>query len=412
MITVIDRFLALGMSDDDAVSRAALLDRTTAAFTGWSGGQPAWRWFVPGRIEVFGKHTDYAGGRSLLAAVPRGFALAARRRDDGIVRVLDGQDGAHGEVDLGRERGAVIGWGMYVDVVARRLARNFPGARLGADLAFISDLPRAAGLSSSSALVVGVATALVRCAGLTERPEWHREIGSLEDLAWYLGCVENGLDYRGLSAAAGVGTHGGSEDHTAILNCHAGQLSQYRYVPVQHVDDTPLPDAWTFVVAASGVRADKAGAQKDAYNSASLAARALLECWNATADVPAVSLGAALAGPDDVDRLIELVDHAPAGGFSAEALGRRLAFFVAEDARVPAAVRAFRTVDGAALGALADASQHEADKWLENQVPETRALAALAREHGALAACSFGAGFGGSVWAAVLTADATRFARE
>ena len=24
------------------------------------------RWFVPGRLEVLGKHTDYMGGRSLL----------------------------------------------------------------------------------------------------------------------------------------------------------------------------------------------------------------------------------------------------------------------------------------------------------------------------------------------------------
>ena len=39
---------------------------------GGSGGGPL-RWFVPGRIEVFGKHTDYAGGRSLLCCVERGF---------------------------------------------------------------------------------------------------------------------------------------------------------------------------------------------------------------------------------------------------------------------------------------------------------------------------------------------------
>ena len=44
---------------------------------------------MPGRIEVFGKHTDYAGGRSLLAAVPRGFAVAASPRNDGRVRVMD-----------------------------------------------------------------------------------------------------------------------------------------------------------------------------------------------------------------------------------------------------------------------------------------------------------------------------------
>jgi galactokinase len=38
---------------------------------------------------------------------------------------------------------------------------------------------------------------------------------------------------------------------------------------------------------------------------------------------------------------------------------------------------------------------------LGNQVPATMALARSARELGALAACSFGAGFGGSVWALV-----------
>ena len=33
------------------------------------------KWFVPGRLEVLGKHTDYAGGRSLLAAVDRGVTI-------------------------------------------------------------------------------------------------------------------------------------------------------------------------------------------------------------------------------------------------------------------------------------------------------------------------------------------------
>jgi galactokinase len=41
-----------------------------------------------GRIEIFGKHTDYAGGRSLVAAVPRGFAVVAPRAD-GRVRAID-----------------------------------------------------------------------------------------------------------------------------------------------------------------------------------------------------------------------------------------------------------------------------------------------------------------------------------
>jgi len=33
--------------------------------------------FVPGRIEFLGKHTDYAGGRSLLCAIDRGIAAVA-----------------------------------------------------------------------------------------------------------------------------------------------------------------------------------------------------------------------------------------------------------------------------------------------------------------------------------------------
>ena len=32
-------------------------------------------WFVPGRLEVLGKHTDYAGGNSLLAAVEQGITV-------------------------------------------------------------------------------------------------------------------------------------------------------------------------------------------------------------------------------------------------------------------------------------------------------------------------------------------------
>ena len=42
-------------------------------------------WFVPGRLEVFGKHTDYAGGNSLLAAVDRGVTVEVKDANAGIV---------------------------------------------------------------------------------------------------------------------------------------------------------------------------------------------------------------------------------------------------------------------------------------------------------------------------------------
>jgi galactokinase len=87
-------------------------------------------------------------------------------------------------------------------------------------------------------------------------------------------------------------------------------------------------------------------------------------------------------------------------------LAARLAHFIAEDARVPRALAAIAAADEAGLRALSRGTQHDADALLRNQIPETNALAALAHDAGALAASSFGAGFGGSVWAMVHADDA------
>jgi len=64
------------------------------------------------------------------------------------------------------------------------------------------------------------------------------------------------------------------------------------------------------------------------------------------------------------------------------------------------------------IGVLIDRSQDGAERLLCNQVPETIALARLARDLGAVAASAFGAGFGGSVWAMVKTDRAKDFASE
>jgi galactokinase len=79
---------------------------------------------------------------------------------------------------------------------------------------------------------------------------------------------------------------------------------------------------------------------------------------------------------------------------------------------VPAAGAAFAAGAWDALGALAERSQRAAEDWLGNQVPETVALARSARELGAIAASSFGAGFGGSVWSLVPATDAADFANR
>ena len=72
-------------------------------------------------------------------------------------------------------------------------------------------------MSSSSALIVALAAALVRLARLEARAEWQANIASASDAAGYYACIENGMAFGSLEGDAGVGTHGGSEDHVAIV---------------------------------------------------------------------------------------------------------------------------------------------------------------------------------------------------
>ena len=371
-------------------------------------GEWSW-WWVPGRVEVFGKHTDYGGGPSLMGALPRGFLLAGRPRADHLVRIFDAGDGSKFELDLATGRttpAEVMGWRRYANILARRLARDFPGAALGADLALCSDLPRASGMSSSSALVVGLAHALVRIAKIDARDDWRAVCGADVDRGGYFGCLENGLPFGPFAGDGGLGTFGGSEDQTAIVCCKPGQLSQFTYMPVRHVRDVVWPAGWTFVLASSGIAAEKAGRAQAQYNRASLGVRALIDLWR-THVGPTPSLTEALSADATAeDRLRRVVDHHAAGEFSREDLHVRLTHFAREFPRVSHAAAAFAAADADAVGRLSAASHDDADKLLRNQLPETNALVRLAMTQGAIGASAFGAGFGGSVWAIVATTDA------
>jgi len=376
-------------------------------------------WWIPGRLEVFGTHTDYAGGHTLVCAVPRGFAIVARRRIDNVVHVVDAlrqQDVSLIAEDV--RDGAHQGWRRYVAAVCRRLTKNFPGARLGADIVLASDLPRASGMSSSSALVIGVATALAAAGSLRSRDEWQRNIHGAQDEAGYYACIENGLSFGSLHGDAGVGTHGGSEDHAAILTGTAGHLSAFTFVPMRPREVVPMPPSWRFVLTPSGVAAQKAGVARDAYNRLADGTHFLLELWNQESEQQAISLRAALKmdGADTLDwnrveQLRQLIGRSKAANREEE-LMERLLHFVREDFRTIESIDAFRQGDQPRIGQLADDSQSDADVFLGNQIPETIALAASARKLGAFAARSFGAGFGGSVWALVEADRAQEFARR
>jgi galactokinase len=377
---------------------------------------PRFAWWVPGRLEVLGKHTDYAGGRTLVCAVPRGLAIAASPRRDGCIHVLDARRDESVKLEPAALNPRIpqqyTGWRHYVEVVARRLARNFPGAALGADVVFASDLPRAAGMSSSSALVVGVAAALARVAEIDARPEWQTNIRGRLDAAGYYACLENGMTFGTLEGDAGVGTHGGSEDHAAILAGAPGRLSAFGFVPMRQIGVAALPDHWRFVLAPCGVPSEKTGSAQESYNRLADSAQLLLALWNRS-EPPAASLGAAIASSASAaGRLRQLVRGATIAGWPAAALQKRLDHFIREDARVPMALDAFQASDTGTLAHVSAESQADAETLLGNQIPATISLAAAAREQGAFAACSFGAGFGGSVWALVDREIADGFVRR
>ena len=415
---LVGRLVEHGLDGTEAARKRSLYQWLLDAFPRFAGSAPTNALWVPGRIEVFGKHTDYAGGHSLVATVPRGFGFLSHRRPDAIINLKDVVRDESFTMDSGGEAGphtpndqnAPIGWRRYAATVVRRLSRNFPGARLGADIMFASDLPPASGMSSSSALMVGLAETLVRLLGIQERPEWIQNIRGPAGAAGYYACIENGMSFGTLSGDAGVGTHGGSEDHVAILCGTARELAAWRFVPIERVDSAALPADWTFVIASSGVAARKTGPAKDSYNRLSQHVRLLLEVWNG-AETTRRSLSDAMTSDGRApERLLELLRARTDGEPERDDLERRLTQFLREDGRVLAALQAVRHADADRIGSLADDSQGDAESLLRNQVPETIALAREARDLGAFAASSFGAGFGGSVWALVRKADAGSFA--
>ena len=275
----LDERLALaGLSEDEVARKSRMFSRVSASLA----RRPTLKLWVPGRIEFLGKHTDYAGGRSLVCTVERGFTVVAAPRDDRLVRITDAVTGDQVEIEMTPTLATAEGtWANYVITVARRIARNFPGPLRGADIAFASDLPPAAGLSSSSALVVATFLALSDLNALGAHEEYRQAITNAEDLAGYLGAVESGARFRTLEGDHGVGTFSGSQDQTAMLCSRAGTLVQYAFAPVRFERSVPLPHDHVFVIGVSGVLAEKTGAALALYNRQARRVHALLDRWHA-----------------------------------------------------------------------------------------------------------------------------------
>ena len=160
-------------------------------------------------------------GRSLLAAISKAFCVVTTDRDDAQCRffstAMPGDDVTL-PMSAALEPKQGGHWTNYPATALRRLSANFPGL-LGVDCSIACDIPAASGMSTSSAIICAVFLAVNGRNNLRERPEFAANISSEEELWEYLGCNENGQTFNGLVGDKGVGTFGGSEDHTAIMSC-------------------------------------------------------------------------------------------------------------------------------------------------------------------------------------------------
>ncbi len=311
--------------------------------------------FAPGRVNLIGEHTDYNGGLCLPFALERGVTVSARAIAGTQLSVLTRHSGEKDAFEAAGPEPAT-GWRAYVRGVCAELAAAglaAPAARVEID----SDLPTGVGLSSSAALEVALAVALIALGG--------RPIPPVVELAQLCSRAENSW--------AGVRT--GVLDQLASL---AGRRGAAVLIDCSSLVLEPVPlalDGWTLATIDSGSRRRLAGS---GYNER----RA--ECGAAAERLGVVCLSD--ADPADLTRL-------------PEALRRRARHVLDENDRVRRAVGALRARDHELLAELINASHASLRDLFEVSTPAVEATVERARAAGARGARLLGGGFGGSVLA-------------
>jgi galactokinase len=119
---------------------------------------------APGRVNIIGEHTDYNGGQVLPIAIDRRTYIAVRRAPLGDrSRAISASHSGQGEFDARSPARGGSWWDYIAGVCSTLLAGNFEVPQF--DAVVTSDVPAGAGLSSSAALEVATAMALLALSG-------------------------------------------------------------------------------------------------------------------------------------------------------------------------------------------------------------------------------------------------------
>ena len=330
-----------------------------------------WLAIAPGRVNLIGEHTDYNGLPVFPIAIDRDVRIHFTIADDPVVR-LDSPvarfDPFAFQLKRPIEAASQGHWSNYVRAAARGLLEHGLELRRGIEGTVTGDVPIASGLSSSSALVVASALALLKANGAT-LPR---------------------LELAALMARAErfVGLEGGGMDQAACLHGVAGHALRIDFEPLR-VTPVAVPEGWRWVVASSLVRAEKSGGAREAYNERARQCRealAGLEDW-ATDGMPAYR---DLMAADDLDRVLRRARRT-----LAPVLFGRFRHVVTEGRRVAQAEVAMRDGDVRRFGHLMVQSHESLRDDYEVSTVELDAIVEVALDAGAAGARLTGAGFGG-----------------
>ena len=222
---------------------------------------------APGRVNIMGRHVDHQGGHGNMIVIDKDFYLVAGSRNDRHVHIrnLDSHHfpdrefsiaelvaGYHGGEWLdfinGKPATPFRGdWSQYFRAAAARFQTVFMDTPLrGMNLLAAGDVPIASGLSSSSAVVVAAAEAIVAINKLDLPAE--RFVELCGEGEWY------------------VGTRGGAGDHGAMKFARRGRVVQLGFFPFEVTDAVDFPTDYSFVVCNSHEKAWKMSGARDVFN--------------------------------------------------------------------------------------------------------------------------------------------------
>lgn len=318
--------------------------------------------FAPGRVNLIGEHTDYNGGHVFPCALTLGTYAAARRRDDGLVRIYSELYPDSGVITRRFGEAAPAGnWTDYPFGVLRVLTQRH-GDMPGMDLCFTGDLMVGVGLSSSASVEMAAAVLINEMCGMN--------LGSA-DMA--RACQEAENSY--------VGVNCGVMDQFASAAGRAGH-GMYLDTMTLECDHVPFDsESYAIVVTDSAKRRTLVGS---AYNDRRR------ECERALSDI-----GSAVSAQGLCKIIPELFEEHKKL-ISDPVCRRRAKHAVYEEKRTSEAREALLSGDYVRFGGLMIASHVSLRDDFEVSCMELDALVDCAMaQPGVLGSRMTGAGFGG-----------------